>query len=154
VTLTCTISLFYNTVKNVKNISYVIGAAMNSIPMTMSVPVYGTVPDYCLLTPVELSITNESKKETPEFVLLDKVSNTVSIKSDDPSLVGSYTLRFIAKETRQGFVDSTVSFQINITCEINNFMPVYSTSTVQNMVYALRTVPVQITMPNYTWQPT
>jgi hypothetical protein len=41
---------------------------MNSIPLTMPVPVYGTVPDYCLLTPVELAITNESKKETPEFV--------------------------------------------------------------------------------------
>ena len=33
-------------------------------------------------------------------------------------------------------------------------MPVYSASTVFDMVYALRTVPIQITMPTYTWQPT
>ena len=32
-------------------------------------------------------------------------------------------------------------------------MPVYSSQTVFNMIYALRTVPVQFTMPNYTWQP-
>jgi hypothetical protein len=32
-------------------------------------------------------------------------------------------------------------------------MPVYSSHTVFNMIYALRTVPVQFTMPNYTWKP-
>ena len=42
VTLTCTISLFYNSVKNVKNISYVIGAAMDNKALTMAVPVYET----------------------------------------------------------------------------------------------------------------
>ncbi len=49
VTLTCTISVFYNTVKNVKNVNYVIGAAMDSKAITMAVPVYETQPDYCLL---------------------------------------------------------------------------------------------------------
>jgi hypothetical protein len=32
-------------------------------------------------------------------------------------------------------------------------MPVYSSQTVFNMIYALRTVPVQFSMPNYTWRP-
>jgi hypothetical protein len=49
VTLTCTIIAFYNTVKNVKNVNYVISAAMDSKAITMPVPVYETQPDYCLL---------------------------------------------------------------------------------------------------------
>jgi hypothetical protein len=48
-TLTCTISVFYNSVKNVKNVNYVIDAAMDSKAITMPVPVYETQPDYCLL---------------------------------------------------------------------------------------------------------
>jgi hypothetical protein len=54
---------------------------------------------------------------------------------------------------RQGFVDNTVSFKVTLSCEISDFLPVYSSKTVFNMIYALRTVPVQFTMPSYTWQP-
>ena len=125
---------------------------MDSKALTMAVPVYETQPDYCLLQSYDLSLFDEATKQMPSFIKLTQSS--VSIQSDDPSLTGTFTLRFTAKEKRLGFSDSTVSFQVSFGCTISDLNPVYSASTVFNIVYALRTVPVQITMPNYTWQPT
>ena len=76
-TLTCTITLFYNTAKNVKNVNFAVGATTNNLPITMAVPVYGTLPDYCLLVPVELSLIDESTKKQPTFVNLTQTSVSI-----------------------------------------------------------------------------
>ena len=78
-TLTCTITLFYNTAKNVKNVNFAVGATTNNLPITMAVPVYGTLPDYCLLKPddVELSLIDESTKKQPTFVNLTQTSVSI-----------------------------------------------------------------------------
>jgi hypothetical protein len=59
-TLTCTISVFYNSEKNVKNVNYAISALLATKAFTMPLPVFMTKPDYCLLTPYQLSIADES----------------------------------------------------------------------------------------------
>lgn len=41
-TLTCTITAFFNTKKNIKNVNYVISAAQDQRPVIMSLPVYAT----------------------------------------------------------------------------------------------------------------
>ena len=57
VTLTCTITSFTNTVKNVKDVVYLIGQ-VSTVPSvtTLLVPTYSATPSYCLLTPFKLTL--------------------------------------------------------------------------------------------------
>jgi hypothetical protein len=54
---------------------------------------------------------------------------------------------------RQTFFDNTVSFVVNLTCEVSDLKPVYTDKTVFELIYVLRSAPLQFTMPTYTWQP-
>lgn len=85
------------------------------------------------------------------FVSLD--SKSVSIQTDDPGLVGSYTLRITAQEMRQTFFDKTVSFVVRLSCEISDLKPVYTNKVLFELIYVLRSAPMEFTMPAYTWLP-
>ena len=55
-TLTCTTRLFFNSEVNVNNVAYTVPADLNSEPVRLTLPVYKTSPDYCLLQPYALTL--------------------------------------------------------------------------------------------------
>lgn len=59
-TLTCTSKYFFNSQSNVNNVAYSIPSNLVAKSVTMALPVYKTNPDYCLLQPYALSLTNDA----------------------------------------------------------------------------------------------
>jgi hypothetical protein len=55
-TLTCTITQFFNTAKGVGNINYMITADLSSKRYSVPLPTFATEPPYCMLLPLEVKL--------------------------------------------------------------------------------------------------
>jgi hypothetical protein len=95
--MTCTTTFFYNFSKGVKNVYYEIPYDLTSPNVKLSLPVYKTTPDYCLLQPYTLTLSKqgEASSQLPGFIKLNKntVNNQlldISIFNRDPSVVGEF----------------------------------------------------------------
>ena len=153
-TLTCTVTQLFNSEKNVNNLIYRIPSDLNSKPVSLPLPVYKTTPDYCLLTPYALALVDEAQQSAklPAFVKLG--ASSVTILNKDPSVVGSYSFRFVATEARfPQFQDKSVVFSVAFSCDITGLAPVKTEATISELVYVLRSASFSFDMPKYAWQP-
>jgi hypothetical protein len=120
-TLTCSITQFFNSLKGVENINYVIPADLNSVFYTVSMPTYVTKPTYCLLNAPDVTLTFlGASEEFPPFVTVDESTKPrqLVIYNTDPTSVGSYDFMILATELRTGLKDDTVKFRIVVTCQV------------------------------------
>jgi hypothetical protein len=140
-TLTCSITQFFNSVKGIENINYVIPADLNSIRYTVPMPSYVTKPTYCMLLPVKLRLIYFGAiEEFPPFVEVDESTtpNQLVVYNTDPTSVGIYDFMILAVEPRTGLQDDTVKFRIAVTCQVKDFAPVYTDVTVYELSYIIR----------------
>lgn len=117
--LSCTITRFYNVEKIIGNIQYMIPSNLNSPVRYSELPVYKTEPAYCMLLGVENSLVFEGNSDQqPGFVKIDERTRQLTIYDIDPLTIGTYRFYIRAVEQRSGFEDSTVKFEVNVSCSI------------------------------------
>ena len=93
--------------------------------------------------------SNPEGLAAPEFISF--VDSEISIQTNDLKHLGIYKLRIKAEEVASKLVDTTVEFTIEVVCRITNLKPVFTDKTIYNLVYPIRSAPVTIAMPEYTW---
>ena len=150
-TLKCTIKYFHNTLVGVKNLVYEVYPGENPAVL-LTKPQYSTEPSYCLVTPYELKIEREpADLKIPDFIKI--ASTQISIQTDDPANGGEYIIKFAAKETRTGFIDTSVMFKLVVICRITNLKPKITSQTKLEIIYPIRSAPLTFAMPEYVYEP-
>lgn len=144
--------------KGIENFSYVIPADLNSVPKTLPIPTYATIPLYCMLLPPEVRLIYIGANEDldlPPFLSIDEsvTPHQLVIHSTDPASAGTYDFVFFAKEPKTGLTDVTVKFQIAVICQVKNFAPVYTSDTVIELDYLIRGGEKTFKLPQYSWTP-
>ena len=119
----------------------------------MLVPTYATEPSYCLLSPYTLTLEGDGINSSvlPPFISID--GTNITILTNDPKYKLAYTFRVVAKENRSKLTNNSVIFTVKFRCHITNMKPIIDSSTVKEINYTLRSLPLTLGLPTFTWEP-